>query len=373
MSEPDDAPEEGRVVRLFDPALPELSRGHVETNDELRRDVLLWKSLAIVSLVVLLTVLAMLLLSGSDELLTRSGESLDVLATGETPLVTELSDGTVISLGPESRLSALRTEVGDASFLFERGRVSLDLELGSDTRLTVDAGSMRVEMIGASIELSRTASVTEIFVRKGRVLVRGDEIEGKSTRLTGGSSLRLTHETAPPPKPIITTLPAVVLAEPQPSAPKAPDPPSELEDRIELIERRIERRAATPDESAFERLLISAELERKRGRPAEAASLLEAAIPRAAKPSDAGLAAYSLAHIELMSLGRWKSAATHYERAIALGLPPELDEEAHARRVQCYAKGKDASNASAALGRYRALYPLGRYVDQVGQWLSETE
>lgn len=71
------------------------------------------------------------------------------------------------------------------------------------------------------------------------------------------------------------------------------------------------------------------------------------------------------------TLGDSVSGARWFERAIALGLPAGLDEDAHARVVECLARAGRPEDAAAAAERYEAKFPMGRHLARVRRWKRE--
>ena len=112
--------------------------------------------------------------------------------------------------------------------------------------------------------------------------------------------------------------------------------------------------------------MTQADALRRQGRPTEAATTLRAL-------SDSGdrrapLAAFTLGKIHAEDLHDPAGSARWFERAIALGLPSGLDEEAHARAVECYARAGMRADTARAAARYEARFPQGRHLARVKEW-----
>src|SRR5450432_3742602 len=82
----------------------------------------------------------------------------------------------------------------------------------------------------------------------------------------------------------------------------------------------------------------------------------------------------------LASLDRFGEAAADYERALGMdgsasALDPEAvdDELFFALRRQAEGLASDRARAAAALGRYLAILPAGRHVDDVPKWLDKLD
>jgi transmembrane sensor len=118
-------------------------------------------------------------------------------------------------------------------------------------------------------------------------------------------------------------------------------------------------------------LLILADVARLSGHPREAVKPLTRVVHEHPADPRASLAAFMLGRVELDSLGAPAAGAAAFERALALGIPGGLAEDAYAGLVKSRAKAGDASGARAAAGEYLARYPSGRRAEEVKRWASE--
>lgn len=112
--------------------------------------------------------------------------------------------------------------------------------------------------------------------------------------------------------------------------------------------------------------MVRADRLRRDGRSREAATVLREVVD--ARDGRSALAAFTLGKIHAEDLGELSSAARWFERAVALGLPPGLDEEAEARAVECHARAGSRAEAARAAARYQARFPQGRHVSKVREW-----
>src|SRR5690606_2313806 len=120
--------------------------------------------------------------------------------------------------------------------------------------------------------------------------------------------------------------------------------------------------------SSVDELLLLADVARESGHPEEAAEPLRRVLSSFASDPQAALAALTLGKLELETLHRHLAAAAAFERAIELGLPAALQEQAYARRVEALARAGDRDAARRAAEEYRARFPAGRYLSNVDQW-----
>lgn len=134
------------------------------------------------------------------------------------------------------------------------------------------------------------------------------------------------------PVPVPASVPPTAsTTEPPPQAPAAP-----VLDKMHVDERAARKVAGYVEapESSIEELFGQADGARAAGRPAEAVTTFEQ-IARA-HPTDprAALAMLTAARIHLDTLHRPAEAVRCFERALALGLPPGLAEDARTRSLE---------------------------------------
>src|SRR5262249_31948469 len=125
---------------------------------------------------------------------------------------------------------------------------------------------------------------------------------------------------------------------------------------------------ATPKASVDE-LLALADVARLSGHPADAVAPLGRVIAENPKDTRAPLAAFTLGRLELDTLGHPAPAAEAFARAIALGLPVNLVEDAYARLVEARAKAGDTAGAQAAADEYDRAFPGGSRSTTMRRWL----
>lgn len=112
--------------------------------------------------------------------------------------------------------------------------------------------------------------------------------------------------------------------------------------------------------------MAEADALRRARRPAEAIELLSGFVESGDRR--ASLAAFTLGKMYAEDLRDPARAARSFERAMALGLPGGLDEEAQARAVECFAKAGANDETARAAARYEARFPGGRHLDRVREW-----
>jgi tetratricopeptide (TPR) repeat protein len=117
--------------------------------------------------------------------------------------------------------------------------------------------------------------------------------------------------------------------------------------------------------------LLLADTARLSQHPAQAVAAFEVILSKHARDERASLAALSLGRVELDQRKRPKEAAAAFERALELGLPVGLLEDAHARRVQALAQAGLHDRAMAAAAEYFKRFPQGRRRADVERWAAQ--
>ena len=120
-------------------------------------------------------------------------------------------------------------------------------------------------------------------------------------------------------------------------------------------------------------LFALADVARLSGHPADARAPLERIFGEHPTDGRASLAALTLGRVQLRSLGAPAAAATALERALALGLPAGLDEEAYGLLVEARATAGDRAGARAAYAEYVARFPASAGGRQAAlrRWVSD--
>ena len=102
-----------------------------------------------------------------------------------------------------------------------------------------------------------------------------------------------------------------------------------------------------------------ADVARLSGHPKDATIPLEQLIAEHSSDARAPLAALTLGRVQLNSLNLPSQAASSIEKALALGLPAGLVEDAYALLVEAYARAHNLVEARAAYRQYLTTAPQG--------------
>lgn len=329
------------------------------------------------------------------------------------PREVTLDDGSRLALGAGARLETLDNDGGRFDAALRRGTVDFTVVPGGRRRWVIEAGAVTVEVIGTRFAVERAPDHVEVRVSEGVVLVRGDRVPGRVQRLVAGDVIRIdepaaTRAPAPPPPPPTeagpgpreapvspagsrepnrrahgTRLPQPPPPIPDASAPSSPPPPpppppapgwKELAEQRRFTDAWSALGAGGPAAVARglddpDALLLLADVARLSGHATEAATVLEALGARFPSDPRAALGAFTLGRIAFDDLDDPARAATAFSRALAIGLPRALAEDAWARLVEAQLRRGDRAAAEAAAREYAERFPGGRYRERVRRWL----
>lgn len=228
-------------------------------------------------------------------------------------------------------------------------------------RRTIDVGLARLTFSDADVVVEPSPHHLMIRVERGEIDVESPHVRGGAAHLSAGMLLEIDDE---PSAPIASA-----------SAPLAPHAPSW---------RALAAQGANPEAYAalgdggvgaaaagasVDDLLTLADVARLSGHPREAVAPLQRVLRDHATDGRAALAAFTLGRVELDELGEPAAAATAFDRAIALGVPRALEEDAYARLVEAYARAGDDASARLAYDRAVARFPGGAREPAMRRWV----
>jgi len=317
-----------------------------------------------------------------------SGDEVEQVLVGSSgePRSVPLSDGSRLTLSPGARLTQLENTGQVFSALLDTGHVEVMVQPGGPRQWSFECGLATVEVVGTHFTLERAPERVRVEVFEGIVLVRGERVPNRVRRLVSGDVLEIHASAAEAAASIIEPPPSASVSEPStesssdPKAPTAADTPKAPSWRDlarrgayadayrSLGERGIAQEAARSD---VDDLLALADVARLSGHPAEAVAPLRRVINEHAGDGRAAVAAFTLARIQLDSLGQAGGAAQSFSQALALGLPAPLVEDARARLVEAHSRAGNRDAARAAADEYNKLYPAGRHANAVRRWVSD--
>ena len=270
------------------------------------------------------------------------GTALPAEWTAPAPLIVPLDDGSRLELAPQTVVKRGDGAADRVELAVESGRATFDVKPNGPRTWVIAAGPVVVKVLGTRFTVARSGNAVEVTVERGKVQVTGP---GGMKILTAGESFASGREANANANAEAPAPPALVRASaPAPARPPAPAPAP----------------APAPD------LMTRADALRRSGNSSGAVTVLREVVD--AGEGRAPLAAFTIGKIDAEDLHDASGAARWFERAIALGLPSGLDEEAHARAVECFARAGSRADVTRAARRYETRFPEGRHLAQVKEW-----
>lgn len=287
-------------------------------------------------------VIAALVLLVALRLRSSTSESMAglVMDTGATSQQVSLPEGSVLQLGPATRLRVLAASAEEVRLRLEHGRVLCDVTHREGRRFVVEAERVEVEVRGTKfdVEVDPDPGVdpqraVAVHVERGAVDIH-DDGHALVASLTPGQSWQSRARAVEVPEPAPTSAPA-----PEPTA--APAPTSS---------EGVPRGGALSPRALFDR----ANAARLAGRNAEAAADFDRFYRRFPNDPRAGLAAYELGRIRLGSLHDPRGAAEAF--AVVLDRAPgdSFREDAEVGRIEALANLDDAAACRQARDAFLA-------------------
>lgn len=299
------------------------------------------------------------------------------------------SEESRVELDPGARVEPLENGPTAFSVLLASGRATFDVHPGGPRRWTIECGVATVEVLGTRFTVERSPGHARVSVERGVVLVRGERVPDRVQRLGAGAALDVEDTSAAltPPPPSVDEPPGVPLApaavpEPPPAAAAAAPPatgaPAASSAWRSLAQRGDNATAyaelgpagitSASQGASVDDLLALADVARLSGHPADAVTPLNRVVAEHAGDPRASLAAFTLGRLQLDSLMNPALAADAFARAIALGLPGSLEEDAYARLVEARARAHDPAGTRAAAQEYERRFPSGKRLEEVRRW-----
>jgi transmembrane sensor len=286
----------------------------------------------------------------------------------------DLSDGSLVSLRPRSTFEVLENDGKAFVALLASGAGRFDVQPGGPRRWTIECGLATVDVVGTRFSIRREPTRVHVGVEHGIVLVRSDLIVDHVRRLTDGQSLDvfLSQDKARADDTSVTA-----RAPSPPPAPPTDAPPANA--RWQDLAGRGNFAGAygllgpsgvrhVSEVGAVRDLLTVADVARLSGHPREAVPALKRILEDHPDDPSASLAAFTLGRVQLDALGDAADAADSFARALALHVPPGLEEDACARLVEARARAGDVAGARRAADDYRGRFAQGVRSDEVSRW-----
>jgi transmembrane sensor len=297
-----------------------------------------------------------------------------------------LADGSVATpLDDETRLTLRETSDRRVTIDLERGRGRFVVTPRPARAFVVNAGDVKVTVLGTIFRVERVADRIGVEVERGRVLVewpsgsrtlaagQGGWFPPLQSAARGQAAPARRAATGAPPNRTTASLSspgveppgAPIAAVPAASSPRAEtSDPSHAAVVLPPVSAPLSRAAPSSlpvaREPGVDTLLGEADAARVDGRPDDAVALLRQAVERHRSDRRAPLAAFTLGRVLLIDLLRPRDAAVAFAEARALAPQGTFAEDALAREVEALSKAGDRRAARARAEEYRRLYPNGR-------------
>lgn len=259
----------------------------------------------------------------------------------------QLRDGSRIVLEtPSTVISKQHESSTDVLFQLSAGSAHFDVAHRPERAFRVQAGPVRVEVMGTEFRIEKQEARAVVSVLRGRVRVSWPT---GSRVLTAGESDVFPPLTAPASSAEHgPSAPAPSAVVPRATVPSAAIAPAESPS------------AASPNRDTAESLFAAADSARAAGRPLDAVAALQQLTERFPRDPRAPLAAFTRGRILLETLARPADAARTFAEARALaGARSALGEDALAREVDALRASGNLSRAAERAELYRKLHPNG--------------
>ena len=303
------------------------------------------------------------------------GQPIAAVQAPASGAVVAMSDGSRVTLSGGARFEPLLSTSSSFVAMLQTGRADFEVHPGGPRRWQIECGLATVEVVGTGFSCTREPGRLRVAVQHGAVLVRGDQVRDRAQRLTAGQSLEIVDPLLAPPAAAPGRAPAPEpTAAPEPTGDAAPTvltPPLAHVSWRELAQSGRQRDAFAAlgargliretRQAGVADLLLLADVARLSGHPRDAVAPLQRILDTYPRDAQAPLAAFALGRLELDALDAPAQAARALDRALALGLPQTLREDARARLVEAHARAGDAGAARAAAAAYQREFPDGRY------------
>lgn len=300
-----------------------------------------------------------------------------------------LSDGSTVRVAPAGELSVTAQSEGAVTFHLARGTARFDVRPGGPRRWSIEAGPLRVYVLGTSFTVTHEGGFASVAVHRGVVAIATDnetrrlyagerfEIGSRlapvaSTEATPddeGRSTTPAEASQPPPLPPTPTSSGGSSAEHAAEA-TAPSRGPTPAPRGATAPVGMERAPPSPPEPAppapapLSALLDEADRARREGRVEDAVDALWAIVEAHPGASEASSAAVTAARLEQQQ-GRLEAAIDAYRRALALRPSPAVAELCYEALVSCHLARSDRGAAERTAAEHRRAFPSGTRADAI--------
>jgi TolA-binding protein len=257
-----------------------------------------------------------------------------------------LADGSRLMLDQGTSLRGVVAQAHEVAIEVETGRATFDVARDPSREFRVEAGDVRVVVVGTRFSVQRVDGRVSVEVERGRVEVhRGTDLVvlGPTDRWEGAEEIPVAE-------------PALVEEETAEATPRRASTPRETSAS------HAEEESVDVARTLFE----AARAARREGRSDRAAALFAELVDQHPTDARAPIAAFELGRLRLDVLHDAPGAASALERSLALSPQASFRQDALARLVSAYDRAGRAAECTRARDRYLREYPDGVHALEVG-------
>jgi transmembrane sensor len=291
------------------------------------------------------------------------------IETGAQSTAMRLSDGSVVRLGPDTRVQACDGGESGTCIRVDRGRAHFEVTPRDSSALRVLAGAVEVRVVGTRFVVERTVAgghhEVSVVVEEGAVRVRGP----------GAPELQLEAGQAWSTRLSVGGPPAAAQGRRVPDGQGAPSSSASgaEAERAEVDGARAVAEDGAPtdgpgalppatDATEGPRALWERALQaRERGAHRSEEHAYVTLLRRHPGDARARQAAFELGRLRMDAFGDPAGAIGPLRRAVRVGSDSVFHEDALARLVRAYAESGDAEACQLARQRYLERYPSGMH------------
>lgn len=245
---------------------------------------------------------------------------------------------------PDTHLEALAFTERDVVLRLVRGGISVQVTKGGPRQWTIEAGTLKVEVVGTAFDVVRRGERSSVAVKEGVVLVRSSQLPDGVRRLGAGEGVSL-----------------------QPSGSAAPDTAA-VTTAVETSDSDVpssESPKAAPAVHSASHWFEVSDAARLRGDWATAAQALQTVLRQFPKDSRAELAAFQLAVVRQNAGLPKAEVVAAFTSALSRVRSASLRQDCYWRLVQLAEAMGDAPGARRWARTALDEYPKGRYSDRL--------
>ncbi len=285
----------------------------------------------------------------------RAARATPIPETEQTEQALELPDGSSVEPRDDDSRVVVREVVPERVRLeLVAGAAHFSVRPDAARVFAVEAGPVRVEVLGTEFDVSLVDEGADVSVSRGRVRVVWS---GGERILEAGDAGRFPEVQ----EPDVTPEPQVRATEPPTRARRdwrRPANQGEYEEALALLSDESVR-----DDVAD--LMLAADVLRYSGHAARAVPYLERVFERHPHDPRAALAAFTAGRVRLERLGQPREAAAAFARARRLEPTSSLAQDALAREAQAWDRAGDSAEARRCATEYLQRHPNGRRVEMM--------